>query len=65
MIVPTPANVRSGVPTDATVGTAALTIADFWDINASTLTTAGSIGDRVRNCSTVDVTGNQIAAFNS
>ena len=65
MIVPTANNVRSGVPTDATVGTAALTIADFWDINASTLTTAGSIGDRVRNCSTVDVTGNQIAAFNS
>lgn len=63
MIVPTPANVRNGVPTDNTVGTADLTIAEFWDINASTLTTAGSIGDRVRNSATVQSTGDQLAAF--
>jgi hypothetical protein len=63
MIVPTPANVRKGVPTDNTVGTADLTIAEFWDINASTLTTAGSIGDRVRNSATVESTGDQLAAF--
>jgi len=63
MIVPTPANVRNGVPTDNTVGTANLTISEFWNINASTLTTAGSIGDRVRNSATVESTGDQLAAF--
>jgi hypothetical protein len=63
MIVPTPANVRNGVLTDNTVGTADLTISEFWDINASTLTTAGSIGDRVRNVSTVQTLGDQLTAL--
>jgi hypothetical protein len=31
LIVPSPSNVRQGVPTDNTVGTAALTPADFWN----------------------------------
>jgi hypothetical protein len=64
MIVPTPANVRNGVPTDNTVGTADLTISEFWDINASTLTTGNSIGDRLRNCNTVSSNGDQLAGSN-
>ena len=63
MIVPTANNVRSVVPTDATVGTAALTIADFWDIPTSSLTTVGSIGNRLKNASTVQTMGDQIAAL--
>lgn len=64
MIVPTPANVRNGVPTDNTVGTAELTIAEFWDTDVSALTTTNSIGARLKNSSTVAVTGDQIAGFN-
>jgi hypothetical protein len=45
--VPLPANVRKGVPTDNTVGTADLTAADFWNTLTSTLTTAGSVGKLV------------------
>lgn len=88
-----PANVRKGVPTDNTVGTADLTIADFWNTLTANLTTSDSIGKllkdnvdaqistratnagvvnelntsnvdiavRLRNCSTVETTGNQIA----
>jgi hypothetical protein len=47
LAVPLPANVRKGVPTDNTVGTADLTAADFWNTLTSTLTTAGSIGKLV------------------
>ena len=64
MIVPTPGNVRKGVLTDATVGTAELTIAEFWDTDVSALTTTNSIGARLKNSSTVAVTGDQIAGFN-
>lgn len=92
LVVPNPSNVRQGVPTDNTVGTAALTPADFWDYLTSAATTPGSLGKavadnlnapvgsvpantvtefntsstavavRMRNVSTVDTTGNQIAA---
>jgi hypothetical protein len=64
MIVPIPGNVRKGVPTDNTVGTAELTIAEFWDTDVSALTTTNSIGARLKNSSTVAVTGDQIAGFN-
>lgn len=64
MIVPTPGNVRKGVLTDATVGTAELTIAEFWNTDISALTTTNSIGARLKNSSTVAVTGDQIAGFN-
>lgn len=47
LAVPLPANVRKGVPTDNTVGTADLTAADFWNTLTSTLTTAGSVGKLV------------------
>jgi hypothetical protein len=50
--IPIPANVRRGVPVDATIGTADLTAADMWDYLASNITTAGSIGEVVKNIKT-------------
>jgi hypothetical protein len=93
LIMATPANVRKGVPTDATVGTADLTVNDFWNKLTSELTTSGSVGKlltdnvdtqistratdsgviselntsstdvavRMRNVSTVGITGQQLA----
>jgi len=49
LVVPSPSNVRKGVPTDNTVGTADLTAADMWDYLASNITTAGSIGKLVKD----------------
>jgi hypothetical protein len=68
LAVPSPSDVRSGVPTDNTVGTAALTPADFWDYLTSGAT-AGSMGERVAaiptNPASVESTGAQIASFNT
>lgn len=63
LAVPLPANVRKGVLTDNTVGTADLTAADFWNTLTSTLTTSGSIGERLKNASTVQTTGDQLASY--
>jgi hypothetical protein len=49
LIVPSPSNVRKGVATDDTVGTADLTAEDMWDYLASNITTAGSIGKLVKD----------------
>jgi hypothetical protein len=68
LAVPSPSNVRQGVPTDNTVGTAALTPADFWDYLTSSAT-PGSMGARVAaiptNPASVESTGAQIASFNT
>lgn len=61
--VPDPSNVRKDVPTDNTVGTANLTASDFWNALTTSLTTTNSIGERLKNCSTVDTVGNQITAI--
>jgi hypothetical protein len=50
--IPTADNVRKGVPVDATIGTADLTAADMWNYLASNITTAGSIGEVVKNIKT-------------
>lgn len=60
MIVPTPANVRNGVPTDNTVGTATFSAADIINEIA---TSSNPVAVRLRNVSTVDSMGNQLAAF--
>ena len=68
LAVPSPSNVRQGVPTDNTVGTAALTPADFWNYLTSSAT-PGSMGARVAaiptNPASVESTGAQIASFNT
>jgi hypothetical protein len=64
LIVPSPSNVRKDVATDATVGTADLTAADMWNYLTTNLTTSGSIGERMKNVSTVQTTGDQMSSFN-
>jgi hypothetical protein len=59
--VPPAASVATGVPVDNTTGTAALTPADFWNAPTSGMTTAGSIGARLKNAATLDSTGQQLA----
>ncbi len=59
--VPGASSVAAGVLVDAGVGTAALTPAAIWDALTSALTTSGSIGERLKNASTVATTGDQIA----
>jgi hypothetical protein len=61
--IPSPSSVGFGVPVDNTTGTAALTPASVWDAATSSLTTSGSIGERLKNASTVDTTGDQLAAL--
>lgn len=61
--VPLPQYVSQGVPVDATVGTAFLNASDVWNVLTSTITTAGSIGERLKVASTVETTGDQLASF--
>jgi len=58
--IPAAASVGFGVPVDATTGTAVLTASAIFDTLTSTMTTSGSIGERLANVSTVAVTGQQI-----
>jgi hypothetical protein len=64
--VPAAGSVALGVPVDATTGTAYLTQSDVlaavWGAATSSLTTAGSIGERLKNASTVASTGDQLAS---
>lgn len=61
--VPLPQYVSQGVLTDNTVGTAYLSASDVWNVLTSTITTSGSIGERLKNASTVQTTGDQIASY--
>lgn len=61
MNVPLPSNVRIGVPTDNTIGTATLTAEDLFDaISGST----SGVGLRLKNVATVATVGKQIASYN-
>jgi len=61
--VPLPQYVSQGVPTGSSVGTAYLNVEDIWKVLTSTITTAGSIGARLKTASTVETTGDQLASF--
>ena len=61
--VPNPNTVSLGVLTDNTTGTMLMTPSDFWNTLTSGLTTSGSIGERLKNASTVQTTGDQIASY--
>jgi hypothetical protein len=61
LIMPLPSNVRVGVPTDNTVGTGQLTAADFL---AAIAVSPDPVAERLRTVSTVDTTGDQMAAYN-
>jgi hypothetical protein len=64
--VPAAGSVALGVPVGSTTGTALLTGAAVasavWDTLTSSLTTSGSIGERVKNCATTEIVGEQLAA---
>lgn len=65
MDVPAAASVASGVSVDNTVGTAILTtgnIPDIWNFPTSSIGVSGSIGERLKNCSTVATMGTQLAS---
>jgi hypothetical protein len=62
LVMPAPSSVRSGVPTDDTVGTAVLDPSAFWNVAISSLNVSGSIGERLKNVSTVATIGDQLAA---
>jgi hypothetical protein len=49
LVVPIPANVRRGVATDNTVGTADLTAADMWNHLLTSITTDGSVGKLIKD----------------
>ena len=62
LIIPNPSNVRIGVLTDNTTGTGEITAEDFLNaIQSSTNVSAV----RLKNVSTVQTTGDQLAAFTS
>ena len=61
--VPSPNQVAYNIPTDNTVGTAVLTPQNVWDYATVSITDANSIGARLKNCSTVDTTGEQLEAL--
>jgi len=63
MVVPTPANVRYGVPVDNTTGSATLTPQDILNYAVSSLTGSNTIGARLQNIATVQTTAATIAAF--
>jgi hypothetical protein len=67
MAVPPTASVALGVPVGNTTGSAILDPAyvanEIWNQPVSTLTSAGSIGERIKNAATVSSTGAQIAAL--
>jgi hypothetical protein len=64
LAVPSASNVLQGVAIDATTGTLLMTPADFWNYLIASGFTAGSIGERLQNASTVATTGGQIASYN-
>ena len=61
--VPPAAAVSIGVPIDNTVGTAYLNATDIWNVPLASITTPNSIGERLKDASTVQSTGAQLAAF--
>lgn len=63
MIVPSTASVRSGVPVDSVTGSAILTPQDIFDFATQNLTGSNTIGERLKNISTVQTTAATIAAF--
>jgi hypothetical protein len=60
LVVPTPSNVRLGIPTDNTVGTGIITGTDFFNLIA---TDSDPVAVRLRNVATVQTVGDQFNSF--
>ena len=67
MAVPSTSYVALGTPVDNTSGSAILTsgsiAAAVWDAQLTSITTSGSVGDRLKNAATVANVGNQLVAL--
>ncbi len=63
MVVPATSSVRYGVPVDNTTGSAIVTPATIFDSLLTSLTASNSIGERLKNISTIQTTAATIAAF--
>jgi hypothetical protein len=63
MVVPATSSVRYGVPVDNTTGSAIVTPATIFDSLLTSLTSSNSIGERLKNISTIQTTAATIAAF--
>jgi hypothetical protein len=61
--MPTANQVTFGIPVDTTFGNAVLTAASIWDYLVANITTADSIGMRLKNVATPQTTGEQLEAF--
>ena len=61
--VPLQQYVSQGVPVGSSVGTGYLNAAEVWNILTSTITTNSSIGQRLKVASTIETTGDQLAAY--
>jgi hypothetical protein len=61
--IPNPNQVTFGVAVDNTFGNAVLTAASVWDYLISNITVENSIGMRLKNVSTPQITGEQLEAF--
>lgn len=63
VVIPHVDNVSVGIPVDVSdVGTAVLKGEDVWNVAIANLTTPNSIGERLKNASTVDTMGAQLEA---
>ena len=60
VIIPSASNVLFGVPVDARSGSALFNTQTIWGTLTSSLTTPGSIGERLKNTSTVTIDANLI-----
>jgi hypothetical protein len=61
--MPSANQVTFGIPVDNTFGNAVLTAASVWDYLISNITVENSIGMRLKNVSTPQITGEQLEAF--
>ena len=61
--MPDPTTVKSGVATDNTVGSAILTAQDMFDVLTQDIVQTGSIGETLKNASTVQTVGATISSF--
>jgi hypothetical protein len=61
--MPSANQVTFGIPVDNTFGNAVLTAASVWDYLISNITVENSIGIRLKNVSTPQITGEQLEAF--
>jgi hypothetical protein len=61
--MPDPTTVKSGVTVDNTTGSAILTAQDMFDVLTQDITQTGSIGETLKNASTVQTVGATISSF--